>query len=207
MCVLIHKPAGAAIPRDLLTAAARLNSDGWGLMGFDAGGKLLLKRHATVDVEELFEVEGRLRDAEYALHLRRRTRGRVDLDNTHPIEIDAGLYLMHNGTLPYRGGYAGHSDTRNFAHLLLRPLARRYAGLLGDRDFQTLFELGLAASNKLVLFDYPHRRFDILNRSHGVEFEGLWLSSARWVDRSVLPLTQTRETQERTFHAREVNFL
>jgi hypothetical protein len=207
MCLIVHKPAGAAIPHELLVAAANLNGDGWGLMGFDHEGNLLLERHAQTTPEALIAAELRLRKAELALHLRRRTRGRVDAANAHPFEVDAGVYLMHNGTLPLPTDVPGHSDSRYLAERILRPLAQRHFGLLGDPDFLRLFEMSLTSANKLVLYDHPHRRFNILNRAHGVEFEGLWLSSVKWVDRALLPLTPVAEAQERTWSAADVGFL
>lgn len=207
MCLIIHKPARARIPHDLLTAAVRLNGDGWGLMGYDSGGQRLLERHPRVDVAELLATEERLADAEYALHLRRRTRGRVNLHNTHPFEIEDGVFLMHNGTLNFEQGRAGISDTRSFVDLVLRPLARRYTGLLVDREVLHLLELSLSTQNKAVLFDFPRRRFDFLNRSAGSEFESLWLSSVKWIDAASLPLSGANDTQQRSYQAQEIRFL
>jgi hypothetical protein len=207
MCLIVHKPAHARIPHDLLAAAARLNDDGWGLMGHDAQGRRLLERHPQLDLDELLQAEDRFAGAEYALHLRRRTRGRIDLDNTHPFEIDEGVFLMHNGTLHFDEGPAGDSDTRSFSELVLRPLSRRYPGLLIDREFLHLLELSLTPQNKAVLYDFPRRRFDFLNHQHGAEFEGLWLSSIKWVDASILPLESGHHVQQRAYDAREVKFL
>lgn len=207
MCLIVHKPAHARIPHDLLVAAARLNDDGWGLMGHDAQGRRLLERHPDLDLDELLATEERLASAEYALHLRRRTRGRVDEANTHPFEVDDGVFLMHNGTLQFEEGIAGDSDTRSFSELVLRPLSRRYPGLLADREFLHLLELSMTPANKAVLYDFPRRRFDVLNRPHGAEFEGLWLSSIKWVDAGVLPLSAGHAVQQRAYDAREVSFL
>lgn len=207
MCLIIHKPAGVRIPHDLLIAGARLNADGWGLMGHDAAGRRLMERHSQLDLGAILEAEEQHVHAEIALHLRRRTRGRVDQDNTHPFEIDDGVYLMHNGTLQFDDGPAGDSDTRSFSELVLRPLSRRYPGLLVDREFLHLLELALTPSNKAVLYDFRRRRFDFLNRVHGAEFEGLWLSSIKWIDASLLPLSGGAHIQQRSYEAREVQFL
>jgi hypothetical protein len=207
MCLIVHKPAGAAIPHDLLVAAASLNADGWGVMGHDRDGQLVVERHAVTTPEALIAAELRLRRSEVAFHLRRRTRGRADAANTHPFEIEAGVYLMHNGTLPLKGGAPGYSDTRHLAERILRPLAQRHFGLLGDPDFLRLFEMSLSGTNKVVLYDHPRRRFEILNRHNGVDLDGLWLSSVKWIDRALLPLTPAAEPQERTWQAADVGFL
>ncbi len=55
---------------------------------------------------------------------------------------------------------------------------------------RTLLEVGLSAENKLAWLDYLHHRIVIVNRQHGVEFEGLWLSDARCIDRALLPLAK-----------------
>lgn len=57
MCLIIHKPAGVEIAEELLAAGAAHNPDGWGLMGFDANGRPLIQRRASVDVAELIDVE------------------------------------------------------------------------------------------------------------------------------------------------------
>jgi hypothetical protein len=102
MCLIIHKPAGEFIPEDLLRAGASLNHDGWGLMGFGTDGKPLIERRSQLDIEELLAIERRLRGAEYALHLRRRTRGDVSESNAHPFRITDDIYLMHNGRWTWR---------------------------------------------------------------------------------------------------------
>jgi hypothetical protein len=114
---------------------------------------------------------------------------------------------MHNGTLKFEHGRAGSSDTRILSELVLRPLARRYPGLLVDREFLHLLELGVTSQNKAVLYDFPRRRFDFLNRGSGTEFEGPWPSSIKWIDASILPLAGGATIQQRDYPAREVYFL
>lgn len=207
MCLIIHKPAGAEVPEELLSAAAVHNRDGWGLMGFAPGGGLLLERHPRVDLEQVVEVVHRHRQAEFVLHLRRQTRGGSGLDNVHPFKVLDGLYLMHNGTLPVTPRIAGRSDTWHFANDLLRPLAANHPGLLSDPRFLKVLEFGLRAENKLAILDERERRIVLVNRAQGLEFEGLWLSNSRWVDRGLLPLAYPPQPQARSYQMRDLGLL
>lgn len=207
MCLIVHKPAGLRIPEPLLRAAAELNPDGWGLMGFDPTGRMLLERRAVIDLKELLAVEAAHVESEYALHLRRQTRGSSGLENAHPFRVIDGLYLMHNGTLPIEPASPRRSDTWHFAAEILRPLAQRHAGLFSDYAFIRLLELSLRPENKLALLDQRNRRIVLVNRDHGAELEGLWLSNTRWIDRRLFPLATTPQPQERTWSAADVHFL
>ncbi len=211
MCVIIHKPQNAEIPQDLLAAALTLNRDGWGLMGFDAEGSVILERHAESKQVHILDALTRHRDAELVLHLRQRTRGAESIENAHPFKLAERLYLMHNGTLPLgqHGGtqVAGRSDTWHFVQDVLRPLHNYYPGLMADPAFLRVLELGLKPDNKMVLLDGRIGRIAILNRQHGAEFEGLWLSNTRWIDRRLLPLVHTPQAQLRSYSADELHFV
>lgn len=207
MCLIIHKPRGVEIPADLLEAAVSLNRDGWGLMGFAPDGGLLVERHANVVLEDILATEKRYREAEYVLHLRKRTRGAADVDNAHPFKITNGIYMMHNGTIKLDTRVAGMSDSWHFVSEILRPLAQRRPGVLLDNAFHRLLEIALRPENKLALLDYPERRIILINQQYGAELDGLWLSSTRWIDRRLLPLATTPQPQERSYQPSEVRFL
>ena len=206
MCVIVHKPPEARIAADLVRAALALNNDGWGLMGFAADGKLIIERHAASEHASIAAALDKHADADLVLHLRQRTRGSNERDNAHPFKVAEHLYLMHNGTLPIHSRVAGKSDTWHFVHDILRPLHARHAALFDDPAFLTLLELGLKQENKVVLLDERAKSIAVLNRAHGVEFEGLWLSNTRWIDRSVLPLTDTPQPQQRSYAADKLHF-
>ncbi len=206
MCLIIHKPAGLRIPHELLRAAALHNAEGWGVMGFERGGRAFVRKEATVDVETLLDVEAQYHDAEYALHLRKQTRGGSGIENVHPFRVINGIELMHNGTLDLSERVPGRSDTWHFVHDVLRPLAQRYPGLLSDHGFVRVLELGLKPQNKIALLDRAQRRIVLINRAHGAELEGLWLSSTRWIDRKLFPLHDAPQPQARGYSADEVNF-
>lgn len=206
MCVIFYKPAAVQIAPDLLTAALALNHDGWGLMGFAADGSLLIERHGHTDEEAVRAAVARHKDAELVLHLRQRTRGAVGEHNAHPFKVAEGLYLMHNGTLPFASRSAAHSDTWHFVNDVLRPLHARFPGLSSDEQFLGLLELAIKPDNKIALLDERARRIVLLNAAHGAELDGLWLSNTRWIDRRLLPLTDTPQPQQRSYAADKLHF-
>ena len=53
MCLILHKPAGARVPRELIDAAVAFNRDGWGLMGVHPDGTELIERHQQVDADRI----------------------------------------------------------------------------------------------------------------------------------------------------------
>ncbi|MEC8848839.1 MAG: hypothetical protein VYB93_06185 [Pseudomonadota bacterium] len=207
MCLIIYKPAGVAIAPDLLEAALSLNDEGFGVMGFQPDNSLLLKRSALISLDNLLRFEREHRDAEYVLHLRKRTKGDSGEHNTHPFKITRTLYLMHNGTIKVPIRVAGRSDSWHLAQDILRPLAQRRPGVLLDNAFIRLVEMALTPENKLVLMDYAERRIVILNQHHGAEFEGLWISNTRWIDSRILPLGVTPQRQERSHSPAHLTFI
>jgi len=208
MCVIIHKPAGVAIPHEMLVAAASLNRDGWGLMGFDSGGQFLLQRNAHVDVAKLIATEVEHRDAEYVLHLRMLTRGSTDVQNIHPLWVEGGNFLMHNGTLAcLETAQVGRSDSWHFASEVLRPLLQRDAELLEQPAFHSLIEMALGPDNKAVLLQRTQRRIHIFNRRYGAELHGLWCSSTRWIDQRLYALSSPPQPQERSPSLESLHFI
>ena len=207
MCLIVHKPAGRDIPPELIEAAATLNRDGWGLMGVDAEGNTLIERHREVDASEIDRRLRKLKGAELCLHLRLRTRGSGGIDNGHPIKVSDGFYLMHNGTLRLPARVPGKSDSWHFAVDVLRPLVANWPDLPGHPSFITLVEASLTPENKMALLDTRSGRLIFFNHSHGAEFEGLWLSSTRWIDRRVLPLAHAPQPQQKSYAAGGLQFL
>ena len=182
MCVLIHKPAGVAVPEPIIQSAALHNADGWGVMGHTADGDTVLERHVDVDAARTIDFLRSHTDSELAIHLRRRTHGDVNACNAHPFEIEPGLYLMHNGsfTLPMRD--PTYSDTWHLVHNILRPLARRHRDLITDPTFLELISAVAGPVNRLILFDASRPKLHLVNRQIGVDYAGLWIGSLKWLD-------------------------
>ena len=78
-----------------------------------------------MDVAELLGLEQQLRDTAYVLHLCKRTRGALAVDNVHPFEVSKGIYLTPTDMLRIKPRVPGKSDTSHLTHDLLRPLRTR----------------------------------------------------------------------------------
>ncbi len=206
MCLIIHKPPGVAVPEELVRAAVRFNGDGWGAMGFNTAGRMLLRREEKTNAVDIAMFVAARADEELVLHLRYRTRGAADLHNVQPFEVVPGLFLMHNGEVDLPRRVAARSDTWHLVTDVLRPLLLRHPDLALDRGFLRIFEQSLGPSNRVVLLSRQARRIDILNAPQGIEYNGLWLSGTRWIDRDVLEIPRAPQPQRRSFQATGLRF-
>lgn len=206
MCLIIHKPAGTPVPFELVEAAARFNSDGWGAMGFTAAGRTIIAREATTNAFDIQRFADTRVDDELVLHLRYRTRGAADARNVQPFEIVPGLFLMHHGEVDVPRRLADRSDTWHLVTDLLRPLLDRHQGLALDRSFLRILEQSLGPANRVVLLSRQDRRIDILNAAQGLVYKGLWLSGTRWIDRSILEIPAAPQPQRRSYQPQGLRF-
>lgn len=202
MCLIIHQPAGRRTPIDLLRSAAEFNPDGFGFMGFDSRGRVRVARTGSIGIELATTLAREFADRECAFHFRRRTRGSSHDENLHPFKLGAGLWLMHNGTAQVPTRIAGRSDTWHLVNDYLAPLLSHRRKLIYDRAFRRILDHWLGPDNRLVILDEEARHIELMHRATGIEWEGLWLSNARWVGRSFAgegaPTT--------VFHANELTF-
>lgn len=184
MCLIVHQPLGRTAPLDLLRSAAEYNPDGFGFMGFSRDLSVHVERHEEISFELLRSLSERFAGMDCAWHFRRRTRGSSRTTNLHPFELGPGLYLMHNGTINVPIRVAGNSDTWHLVHDYLAPLLSQRRRLIHDRAFRRILTQWLGPKNRLVVLDEQERRVEVLTPELGVQWQGLWLSNSRWLDRS-----------------------
>lgn len=165
MCVIMVLPKGVVLPFDKLQNAVWNNPHGYGLV---------MKDNGLLEVRKAFDPKGtdpdviaRLlednKDIERVIHLRWKTEGSLNLENTQPFTVyySEGSKIihrefMHNGTLyDYRetpqtvwqnGARVAvdddsntPSDSRNFADRVLRPMLLHFEGENGKADIQNPF--------------------------------------------------------------------
>lgn len=184
MCLIIHKPAGCALPDELLQSAAAFNPHGFGIVSFGHGARARIRRRQRTDIHELERQYRAMRDDECVFHLRYGTHGATDLGNTHPLRVTSHIHLFHNGTLRVERADPRRSDTWYLIEDYLRPILRRRPGLLHEQSFSELLLAWAGPNNRFVFVDTRARRTVIVNREAGFELDGIWLSNLRWFDAS-----------------------
>lgn len=184
MCLIIHKPAGARLPEDLLASAVEFNPHGFGIMAFGPAQRVVVRRHARGSIAALKRLVASFADDECVLHLRYRTRGDIDLDNTQPLRVTSRIVMVHNGTVALEQHTPARSDTWHLIADYLRPILRRRPDMLYEKSFQDLLKTWAGPHNRFVFLDGATRRTVIVNREAGMEVDALWLSNSRWFDGS-----------------------
>jgi len=191
MCLIIHQPEGAVTPVALLRSAAEYNPDGFGFMGFDHAGRTRIERSGEQGLALATRLADEFAGRNGVFHFRRRTRGSSNDENLHPFKVAPGLYLMHNGTARVEIRLAGRSDTWHLVNDYLGPFLSSRRRLIYDRSFRHILNAWLGPQNRIVFLDESEDRIELLHRAEGLEWNGLWLSNARWVDRALLSLDGT----------------
>ncbi len=177
MCLIVHAPANVPVPMELIEDTYHSNSDGFGLMWY-AEGRVQTFKAADIKPQEILEVVSRVQHCERILHFRMATHGAIDDTNTHPFKVVDGMFMMHNGILPFPAGRRTRmSDTAIFNATVVRPLVE--AGgfdALDNAGVMELLDKVLGNSNRLAFMD-DTGKVRIFGRELGVEWRDLWCSN------------------------------
>lgn len=166
MCLIIHSPVGHIPSAETIRSALHYNSDGVGFMYFDK--KVQVIKHLKADFQTIHDTMEALKNREYAVHFRMRTHGEIDDTNVHPFRMKNGGWLMHNGILSIRTDTnEARSDTWHYVKQKLDPIRKI--------DWRHV-EKDIGRSNKFVILS-KDGKFEILNKSTGVDYEGAWYSN------------------------------
>jgi len=186
MCVIIHKPEGVIIPEQKIESAWQNNKDGFGVT-FNDRGQFHIRKWLSKDPDEINKFLAEIKDCDAMLHLRFKTRGKVDRSNLHPFSVltkknhGVDLQFCHNGTL-YDFGNDDQSDSAEFAQTILKPmfemLAKKYDGdisaILDDEFGQQVVDKFRGSSSVFTLYGSDSQWIKF---GKGVDFEEGWWAS------------------------------
>ena len=177
MCLIIHKPAGQVIQRELLENALLYSKDGMGVCAKMPGvvENNVWKTFKSTNTKSVLRfANAKWTDVELYVHLRKCTAGAKGRANLHPYKIPGTeIVLMHNGTMDI-WATGEDSDTRIFAGMVA-PSLQANPELAFNLATQKLWE-GVIGKGMVVLL-YPDGRTVRMGTRPWLEYEGLRLSN------------------------------
>ena len=178
MCLIIDKPAAVDFDEKRLADFWNHNQDGAGLM-WNNGVCVEVEKIVAPTVGQWIDFYNEFaRKRDCVIHLRWRTHGAIDHDNTHPYYVGRGHWLMHNGVLS-SGNAAdkSKSDTWHFIEDELKPALRKNKAILRNAEFKKKIGHVIGRNNKFVLMAPHWKRAAIINRNSGIMWRGAWFSN------------------------------
>lgn len=198
MCIIIHKPAGKILAREIYEECYDCNDHGAGL-SYVENGKLIVDK-GYFNFPKLYEEIQKREELEMVIHFRVASPGMaICKDMCHPFYSDSGnsfeykdgeetkpryyFAFSHNGRLPWRSTKE-ESDTHCFVKDIFAPMMERDPFFL-EYEGKALMELAIGTRNKIVImrYDAEEKKIDtfILNEKEGNKYEGCWFSNYSYV--------------------------
>jgi predicted glutamine amidotransferase len=179
MCIIFYNETGKTYNKEALSIAYDNNPHGVGLMWIE--GSRLQTLRGLMSKEKMFETLGHFEGVPHALHLRWRTRGKIDKSLCHPFRAShkgagSDVFMMHNGTFMDLTPPAGLSDTHMFAAKMQDVTQEYGTDMLFNESFLRRVEKNIKSFNK-VIFLRNDGKVAIVNPESWTVMDGLWLSN------------------------------
>lgn len=177
MCLIINKPANVNFTHHELRNFWMRNSDGAGIMwATDQGVEVEKITRPTLDEWVAF-YEQHAAGRACVIHLRMRTHGNINEENTHPYYVGRGYWLMHNGVLS-TGNEKDRtkSDTWHFIRDSLRPALRVARRCLDNVEFLKKVGTIIGGSNRFAILG-ESGKVQLVNKKSGIMHKGAWFSN------------------------------
>ena len=183
MCIAILNTPNITFSKSIIKTCWENNSDGAGLIWTDTKRKRLHTFKELDSVEAYYakyiEVRRKHPKSKVVLHFRISTSGGVNLNNTHPFEVNSGLAFVHNGVISELNGIdKQRSDTNLFN---LRVLQNLPAGFERNEAIANLIAKYIGHS-KLVFLN-ANNEHTIINPNLGKSdpaYTGCWFSNSTY---------------------------
>jgi glutamine amidotransferase len=183
MCIVISKPRGRAVKRDVYETCFDNNKDGAGFIVREKTGELRMEK-GFFTFKEFWEHFQPHQSKQAIIHFRIKTHGKLDLDNCHPFWVkENSLAFAHNGIISAVDTSSDEtmSDTWHFNEAILQHLQDKMGEeFIFDPIIQELIS-GYIGINKLA-FIHQDGRTLIFNKSLGTMEDGVWFSNYSYRD-------------------------
>ena len=182
MCLLIHKPRTTHFDYNDLANFYDANRDGVGIIRPEHNGEVTVKKLVAPSLGQFIDFyDDHCAGVGVVLHLRYRTHGDVNHQNTHPYPISGrhGLWLAHNGILPQGNSWdRSKSDTWHFIERIIKPLVTEFGTKVYKHPkFQAEMAKLIGPGNRFVMMAKGDPQPVIINRETGVMYKGAWMSN------------------------------
>lgn len=153
MCLIVETQKEIVIPRKVMDDMYERNDDGYGFM-YIRNGHTIGEKFQGKSNEELYEKYLELKEFSPYIHLRMKTHGDINTEQSHPFYCGHGIWMMHNGVLnDTQGEDKTKSDTWYFANEYLKPVfdhSKNATELLMDKAFQGFINKFIGHGNRVV---------------------------------------------------------
>lgn len=197
MCLLINKPRGKKIDKDIYERGMEEHPDGAGIAFIDQDTRLLTVKKGLLKFDEFYDFLKPREDLEMVVHFRNASTGMViNEDNCHPFIFDTAQYstceregvklpkfqfaLAHNGRLDWPHT-KDKSDTHCFVDEFLAKHLARDPAFLSTTYGTFVVEKLIGKNNKMVVYEFNIQKnvytIHILNEGGGHWLKGSWFSN------------------------------
>lgn len=195
MCIIVCKPAGVSLDKELWNNCFDNNDDGAGIMYADDNKIVVDKGH--FDFDKLYEAIEKLTEKDIVVHFRAASPGMIiNSDNTHPFFWENGKVfskdgnalryqwaMCHNGRLRWNHTEK-KSDTNCFADQFLDPYTDRDPYFFDAKLGIMMFESFIGDNNKIVVMRHDteenQTKLYITNESKGHWKHKCWFSNSSY---------------------------
>lgn len=198
MCIIVCKPTGVSLDKQVWKNCFDNNDDGAGIMYVNDNKVVVDKGH--FDFDKLYEAIEKLNDKDIVVHFRAASPGMIiNAENTHPFFWENGETFSSDGKVPRYQWAMCHngrlkwantdkkSDTNCFAEQFLNPYTDRDPYLFDAKLGMMMFETFIADNNKIVVMRHDTEenktKLYIANESKGHWKHKCWFSNYSYEDK------------------------
>jgi len=180
MCIIVAKPRGKAIKKEIYENCFANNPDGAGFIVRERSGELLMKK-GFFKFQDFWEAFQEHQSKQAIIHFRIKTHGDLSEENCHPFWVKENeLAFAHNGVISISSeNNLKMSDTWHFNTKVLQHLHEKLGpNFIADPVIQELITSYISWS-KLAFLNTEGNML-IFNKSKGDEEDGVWYSNSSY---------------------------